>query len=317
MPSIANRPQTTAASATATGLTGLDQTAAAFSWSAWLWRSTSTSTGRISLWCHADNQSSPRNGITLRASATGDFSFAANTSAQNATFSRVGIIPHGWSHVGVRYDGTTVAVFVNRRLVDVQAFSTAPTVSGTRVTQIGFSQTGSACIFGWRLWDIRVFPALALSYAEMQSLADPRSFVRGCKQRLCYQHNWRSQGSGAVTLFDESGNGNHLTTSATTLLADTDAEPRWRQWLYGQRVYGKVMPVIAMQELLPDGTLSNTGWTADGAGSIHAALNDNADTTMAWAAADGAVATVSLADPSPTFDSITAGRLGIWHRIRP
>lgn len=313
MPSIAQRTTSLTPSATATGLTGLDQAVAAFSWGAWVYRSHVVTGGRPSLWCHADNQGSPRNGITIRGGPNGDPSFSAQTGSANAVFSQGGMMPLGWSHLAFRYDGAQVWHYVNGHFRVSSPLTAVPTVSGTRVTQIGFNQSGSSSLFLWRLWDIRVFPALALTDAEMRELADPRSIVRGCKQRLCFERNWRAAGSGAVTLFDESGNGNNLTTSGTTLHADTDDEPNWRRILRMRRIpYAR--PSGLTQAMLPDGTVSNTGWTPSGAGSIHAAVNDASDSTFAYATADTSVAEVSFADPATTLASVTSLSFTVRHK---
>lgn len=240
MPSLRNFLENTGRSASATGLTGLDQTATAFSWGAWLWVSRNLALGRPTLWGHADNQASPKNGILVFANQDGGIRLGVQTTANNNFDSVAGIVPHrAWCHVGVMYNGSRYFTYRNGVLVSSVACSTTPTVSGTRATQIGWNVSSSTSLRSSRLWDIRVFPALALSHGEMMALADPRSILRGCKQRLCYQRNWRVQGSGAVTLFDESGNGNNLTTSATTLEADTDAEPDWYGILRGRRVFGR------------------------------------------------------------------------------
>jgi hypothetical protein len=241
VPSLRNYLENTGRSASATGLTGLDQTATAFSWGAWLWLSRNLALGRPTLWGHADNQASPKNGILVFANPDGGIRLGVQTGSNNNFDSVAGIVPHrAWCHVGVMYNGSRYFTYRNGVLVSSVACSTTPTVSGTRATQIGWNVSSSTSLRSARLWDIRVFPALALSHGEMMALADPRSILRGCKQRLCYQRNWRVQGSGAVTLFDESGNGNNLTTSATTLEADTDAEPDWYGILRGRRVFGRV-----------------------------------------------------------------------------
>lgn len=264
MPSLRNYLENTGRSASATGLTGLDQTATAFSWGAWLWVSRNLALGRSTLWGHADNQASPKNGILVFANQDGGIRLGVQTAANNSFDSVAGIVPHrSWCHVGVMYNGSRYFTYRNGVLVSSVACSTTPTVSGTRTTQIGWNVSSSTSLRSSRLWDIRVFPALSLSHGEMVALADPRSILRGCEQRLCYQRNWRVQGSGAVTLFDESGNGNNLTTSATTLEADTDAEPDWYGVLRGRRVFGRAPAATgitgASSATLAFGSTSATG----------------------------------------------------------
>ena len=71
------------------------------------------------------------------------------------------------------------------------------------------------------------------------------------------------------------------------------------------------------QALAPDGTSSNTGWTAVGAATIHAATDDTVPdngTTHALATADGSTYTATFANLAPAFDFIDSVTLHVRAR---
>lgn len=244
MPALRNATTTNTVSASATGLTGLDNAGLAFSWSAWLRirpNDMPIGQGQAAIWVHADNGGGQsKNGISIFVNGTGGVRFRPQTASTNLVQSPAGVVTTEWQHIGIRKDSTAVTFFRNGRAVASVANTVTPTVSGTRLTELGGpTVSGVMSLRGVDVWDVRVFPLLALSNGEMGMLADPRSSVRGCKQRLLYQHNWRVAGSGAQTLLDESGNGNSLTTSATTEHASVIDEPDWHLVLFGRRVFGR------------------------------------------------------------------------------
>jgi len=241
VPALRAASTTNAVSATATGLTGLDNAGTDFSWGAWLRTDPPLmSGGQSSIWVHANDAASPRHGIAIFALGTGELRIRPQTSANNLVSSPNGLVTRQYNHFGIRKNATAVTFFRNGRAVAQVATTLSPTVSGTRQTQIGGPTFGGIqALHGVDVWDIRVFPLLALSDAEMALLANPRSDVAGCKQRLIYQHAWRVAGTGAVTLLDESGSGNSLTTSGTTELAAVIEEPDWYNVLHNRRVFGR------------------------------------------------------------------------------
>lgn len=241
MPAIRNALGTFVTSATATGLTGLNNASPLFSWGAWLRMDPAKmGSGQASIWCHADNASSPRNGVGVFVINTGELRLRPWTASQQLVQSPHGVVDGRWAHYGIRKDANAVTFFKNGRAIFRVANTITMTVSGTRLTQVGLTIGGIQSLAGAYVWDIRVFPVLALTDAEMAALADPRSHITGCKQRLFWQRNWRAIGSGAITLPDESGTGNNLTTSATSLAADAIAEPDWYGILRGRRTFGRV-----------------------------------------------------------------------------
>ena len=298
MPAIRNALGTFVTSATATGLTGLDNASKLLTWSAWLRMDPSKmGSGQSSVWCHADDQWSPRNGAGVFVFHTGELRLRPWTASQQAVQSPHGLVDGRWAHFVIRKDANAVTFFRNRRNVLRVANTISMTVSGTRRTQVGLTIGGVQSLAGVEVWDIRVFPGIALSDAECALLADPRSQVAGCKQRLFWQRNWRAIGSGAITLPDESGNGNNLTTSATTLVADPMPEPDWYRILRDRKVFGRVAAggTLYLQSLAasmtPSGTIVKR--TADTlAASVTAAgavVKRTADTVAASITAAGAV----------------------------
>lgn len=242
MPALRNATTSNTASATKVGLTSLDNAGTDFSWGAWIRTDPDAMAGgQSSIWTHANDAASPRHGVAIFVLGNGELRIRPQTSSNNLVSSPNGLVTRRWNHFGIRKNATAVTFFLNGRAVAQVANTLSMTVSGTRTTYVGGpTYSGVQALHGADVWDIRVFPLLALSDAEMGMLADPTSIVRGCKQRLIYQHNWRVQGGGAVTLLDESGNGNSLTTSSTTEHAAVVTEPDWPRVLYGRRVLGYV-----------------------------------------------------------------------------
>lgn len=234
MPAMKSYLGNNTAPALATGLTGLDQTATAFSWGAWIKNRAGSVATTSYLWTHTDNAANVRNGISIILLTRGRIDCTVADATTASATSPAGIVAGDWAHYGIMYDGANVYTLKNGVVVAVNAMTKAPAVSGTRQTAVGQS-AGGLTTFLPEVWDIRVSPAVALSLGEMKAIADPRNPMRGCKQRLFYQRNWRAAGTGAVTVPDESGNGNNLTTSAVTLDCDTTAEPDWYRVLYRPR----------------------------------------------------------------------------------
>lgn len=77
---------------------------------------------------------------------------------------------------------------------------------------------------------------------------------------------------------------------------------------------GAVEGVVPGVQLTPDGTVSNTSWTAVGAATLHAALASG-DADYIESSTNGAVATVSLTDPVPNLTALTSVVVAIRHRV--
>lgn len=220
--------------AEATGLTSLDQTAAAFSIGVWVQVPAKTGLSGY-IWMHSDNAGAARNGIGLYITNKGRVDFFAFSASSNSVTSPDYFLPLDvWVHLGVRYDGAFVTYFLNGAPAFRAAFTSAPTISGTRKTYVGYNATGFATL-GAEVGDIRVFPALALPESSMTELMDPMSHVPGCKQRLFWRDEFRARGTGAVTILDESGTGNHMTSASTLANCAPCAPPDWQRILTPKR----------------------------------------------------------------------------------
>lgn len=229
--------------ASATGLTALDQTAAAFTWSAWIRQYYNN--GSTYLWAHSDGGNAggptpPRNGISVFINARRSISLNVWDASAASVATPDGFMPIGrWVHIAFLYDGAMCYVILNGRVVMSGAMTKAPTISGTRTTALGVAAGAAGAGMLCDLWDIRVFPALALPIGSATRLWDPTFNPPGCKQRLFYQRPFRALGTGAVTILDESGNGNSLTSSATLLECAAIDPPNWRRILAPSRRIAK------------------------------------------------------------------------------
>lgn len=241
---VRNYAKSTNLVASATGLTALNQTTAPFTWSAWLRRYYAN--GGSYLWAHSDggNPVGPvaaQNGMQIFSGSRGSIQLVIKDGSTSQTVDTPdGFLPFGaWTHIVCWYDGAMGHILRNGRIAFSKAATKVPTVAGTRVTAFGISAGLAGASMLHDLWDCRVFPGLAVPLQAATRLWDPTFNVDGCKQRLFYQQNWRAQGSGAVTIYDESGNGNHLTSSATTLDCDRIDAPDWRRLMLPRATLGK------------------------------------------------------------------------------
>lgn len=232
--------------ASATGLTALDQTAAAFTWGAWV-RAPAAGANSY-LWHHSDGGSASgpvpaRNGISIYMNTRGSVALNVWDSSSASVQTPDGFLQPGvWTHIGARYDGAIGVWYRNGRAVYSAAMTKAPTTSaphGSRVTALGVVAGAVSGGVYADLWDIRVFPAVTLSPGDMSGLCDPTQQFPGEKQRLFYHRFTRAAGTGAITIFDESGNSNHLTSSSTLLECSTIDAPDWRRVLRPPHIVGK------------------------------------------------------------------------------
>lgn len=283
---------TTNPSASATGLTGLDQNVNTFSIAFWchplMLRGATTD---MNVWRHTDNQGTFRNGIVIAARTRGRLAMIMyDASSPNTNSSADGIVvSRGWAHFGIMHNGATIHYFRNGALVGTFANTFTPTAAGTRVTNLGSTNGLHA-----GLWDMRVSPGVALSVAEMCALADPRIPMRGCKQRLMYTENFRARGAGAVQITDESGNGNHLTSSAIDTEATIIPPPNWRRILFGSTSVAVKAPLVGA--VLEAALTSNT--------SITAALA--VDKPLAAALSSASTITAALTVAKPLASALTS-----------
>jgi hypothetical protein len=84
--------------------------------------------------------------------------------------------------------------------------------------------------------------------------------------------------------------------------------PEWMQ------VAWVVRTALVLQTLVPNGIVSSSGWTASDT-TLDGDTSDADDATFMSATAEGAVATLTLGDPSPAFDSIDRIAVRIRHRL--
>lgn len=291
---------TLVAMATASGLTGLDQAVAPFTGGLWVRQYAPLVTDY--LWSHTDSAGAPRNGVAMFAQSRGRAGLTHYDASSGGVTSPDGFFRQGqWVHFGARCDGTTGFLYRNGVLVYSAAMTKVPAVTGTRTTRVGGNPgtVGSEV----EVWDIRIFPGVSLSHAEMGLLPIPTSVLPHCKQRLFYQHNFRSQGAGAVTVFDESGNGNHLTTSSTTAECDAHPRPNWRRILFGRKVFYRTPATGAVLE----GALTSSS-TLTGALTVQKQLAGALTPSSAITGAIGV--TKPLAGALTSVSSITAALLG-------
>ena len=202
----------------ATGLTSLDQNVANFSIAFWQLG------GQSAVWMHVDQVSEASNliryGIRVQVNGNfGSFQFMVGTSSAEVSinvYPQLGQLTGRWQHMALTYDGTTLYGYANGKLRTTDAYSTVPAIGGTRITQVGGYSGGNATYQG-KLCDLQVYPARTLTPAEIQQTLDPRreNLPAGCKQRLFRW--WGGPGSGGAAVFDESNNGNHMTTHANSV----------------------------------------------------------------------------------------------------
>lgn len=225
---VRNYPRTGGASAVKDGLSGLDQTGANFSMTWWMRVLADIGEGA---WGHTDNGGSLRNGVTVRPNGGYKLRLTLGTGAGGANVDSVAgvLVPGRYLPYAVTYDGAAVLFYRLGSPVDRVANTTVPTAGGTRQTAVGVAGAGR---INNEYFDLRIFPNKTLSAAEVRACMDPRRVVAGCKQRLFL--NW--QPGASSTLFDESGNGNDLTMSATLEECASAPAPNWYDLLVGRRV---------------------------------------------------------------------------------
>lgn len=218
--------------ASATGLTGLDQSGANFTIAFWYFLPTQGTGGGI--WSHC-NAGTSRDGIAVRIQLIAGQGnrkmrvvLMTGSAATNVTSVQPVFLP-GWHHYALRYNGAMVWFIRHGIVVDAVASAVVPTAAGTRNTVI--LQNGG--VSDARLYDLRVFPNVALNLAEIRLLQDPRAIVQGCKQRLFL--NWTPGANGTVK--DESGSGNDLVASANLEECDAAEPPPWRSIMRRRRLY--------------------------------------------------------------------------------
>lgn len=212
--------------ANATGLTGLDATSSAYSLGLWVFKQFAP-TLWFSPFRHVNSSGTPnRDGVMLEVSPDSVNFYSANattigTASADGILAPVNRLSGRWFHLGVSWDGARVVFYYNGVAVSSVALTTPTTVNGTRWTAIG--HTG----FLGKMFDLRVFPNLALGAGEMRALMDPRRAIGGCAGR--WFRNWRAGASSIC--YDESGSGlnTNLTMSSSGANGQECEEPPWRE----------------------------------------------------------------------------------------
>jgi len=205
--------------ATGSGLTGLDATVTAYSWT--FWRLAIGDISAATMFIH--NNGSVRKGLMLEILGyNGIGVLSCDDSTYSSGVSAAGYLRGDsiWHHYGISWDGARVRFTRDGSVMSSAALTRVPTVGAPRVTFIRPAPGRG------RIFDFRVFPNISLSLADIRAAADPRKDVAGCKGR--YFRNWKAPGPNG-TVYDETGSGNNLTASPLLANCDTCEEPPWRE----------------------------------------------------------------------------------------
>jgi len=202
------------------GLTGLNPTSPAYSWAWWM----KAGPGLVgAAWegiYYNYGSAYNRQGVVLAfATKARIYVYSADDGSQETVPSTQGLILQEWAHYGISWNGVTVLFVRNGRLFETKPMTKVPTFANPRTVVCGQS------IGGTQFFDFRVFPNVALTVSEIRAAMDPRKEVGNCKAR--WFRNWRA--AAGSTLYDESGNGNDLTTDVLLSSCQSAEEPPWRE----------------------------------------------------------------------------------------
>lgn len=128
-----------------------------------------------------------------------------------------------WKHCTLTFDNGTNEVrgYIDGKMVGRSTNATDMTANASCTSGIGSSQSGTTVGL---LFDIQVFPGVLVPAQDVPLLMDPEHQYPGQLARYCGL-DFRTTASGG-TVYDESGNGNHLTAGGGTL--EQDEEPPFR-----------------------------------------------------------------------------------------
>ena len=205
----------------ATGLTGLDTTSLDFSLTVWVKLRSACDVYR-----HGNSSNPFRDGhyiYVLNVGGAARFMACQSAGSTQANSSVRFVSISQWCHLGFVSSADGVLFYRDGRLFSTAAPLTAPTVAGTRTTEVPGTSGGGllGAAFDWR-----VFPGVALSPGEILATMDPRRAVGRCAGRW-FARTWANGAS--VSIPDESGNGNNLTAHSQLLRASQVEEPPWRE----------------------------------------------------------------------------------------
>lgn len=128
-----------------------------------------------------------------------------------------------WQHIALTWDSVRLCFWRNGALLQSRAASKTMTTGGTRNTVLAWGSLWAS--MNVSLFDLRVFPQVTLTAGEVKACMDPRRVVAGCRGQW-FRH-WKARAS--TTVYDESGTGSNLISSATLTAGDTCEEPPWRE----------------------------------------------------------------------------------------
>jgi len=215
-----------------TGLTAVDFTTRAFSAGCWMKISAGADNNQLGLWSTYSAGNISREGIAWRQDprvlGRNRLRFFSHTDVSTSSVFVTDVtLGYGWHHYAVVWDNNRIKFWRDRKLVGYTDASTlltptAGTAFGARTA--GINDSGGATNGGIYLWDVQIYPGIVLSDGEARNLADPRKTNKKCVAR--YLREWTAGPS--LTLYDESGNANNLTASATANGVMPVPAPSWK-----------------------------------------------------------------------------------------
>lgn len=140
-----------------------------------------------------------------------------------------------------------------------------------------------------------------------------------CSDFIVIQENATATAGGSQTLILSStfGTPGRMYAASRQTASGTTTTFSWTTNGAGQRQAHIAVALVptagTTQTIRPDSTVSNTGWTASTT-TLWQDTSDQSDTTYMSATADGSVAVLGLANPSPAFLSVTG--IVVTARIR-
>jgi hypothetical protein len=139
--------------------------------------------------------------------------------------------PHrdgNWHHYAMTFDSATNEMrgYVDGMLRTITTATRDVSANASCTTSLNPNETGSG--YGFLFFDMQILPDVVVPPGDIRLLMDPRVQYPGVKGRY-FGLNFRTTAAGTGALLDESGNGNNLTVSPSTI--HQGPEPPWRQVL--------------------------------------------------------------------------------------
>lgn len=131
-----------------------------------------------------------------------------------------------WAHWAVTFDNATDAVraYFNGKLIGTGTNARDMTANASCTTDLPSGQVNSSLI--GNVFDLQVIPNVAVPASDIPLLMNPTALYGDVRARW-FGLQFRQPGASG-TVFDESGNGNNLTASATLAACLQGEEPPWR-----------------------------------------------------------------------------------------